>query len=359
MRLGRVWRDGVCAFNLGGRPTAVDDMPEHRPLMLLRDSGFEVHAVARGTARERFELDGIVAWVEPSTARMAGRIAALRPELLFVETNAYGPLLWELARRRWIRNPQPAAHPQVRRLQRAAVRRFDAVSFTNPVARDAWTFSADRYVDLAYPLDLAWWSTPVPRRDAFWTERERTVPGGPVIVSIASYTRDKRVSELIEEVAPFLTANRSSTLVLVGHQLVEPEVTEMIRARPAVLGIAEQVIITGWMSHDDIRELLGWASVLIVNSRRETQCLAIYEALAAGVPVLIYANPVLTSQFPRLPAHENGEELRSNLEQVLANPALGAALVESTRERLAWADVHRHDQVFYEALERLLGRRSG
>ena len=34
------------------------------------------------------------------------------------------------------------------------------------------------------------------------------------------------------------------------------------------------------------------------------------------------------------------------------------SVVASARDRLPWADVHRHDQIFYEALERLLGRRT-
>ena len=83
---------------------------------------------------------------------------------------------------------------------------------------------------------------------------------------------------------------------------------------------------------------------------------AIYEALAAGVPTLISAIPVLTSQFPHLPAHAGPGELRRNLSRTLEDPQYRNALVESSRDRLAWVDITRHDTTFKSTVERLLGR---
>jgi hypothetical protein len=80
----------------------------------------------------------------------------------------------------------------------------------------------------------------------------------------------------------------------------------------------------------------------------------VYEALAAGVPTLISAIPELVSQFPDLPAHASGEELRANVTRVLKDPGFACQLVERSTERVAWADVARHDSVFQVTLERLL-----
>jgi hypothetical protein len=74
------------------------------------------------------------------------------------------------------------------------------------------------------------------------------------------------------------------------------------------------------------------------------------------VPTLISALPALTSQFPTLPAHADGVQLRSNLEKVLADRTLADRLISSCAARLEWADVRRHDSVFYEEINRLLGR---
>jgi glycosyltransferase involved in cell wall biosynthesis len=177
-----------------------------------------------------------------------------------------------------------------------------------------------------------------------------------VLVSVAAYARGKRPLELLRMLAPFLAKNRSAVLVFVGHQFVEPEVTRELETLPAALGVGDQVMVPGWMSRPDIRELLGWASAAIINSRAETQCLAIYEALAAGVPVLISAIPALTSQFPALPAHASEHELRANLERVLGDSELRHELVRSSQARLGWADVRRHDELLASALSRLLGR---
>lgn len=351
------WRTGVAVANVpvGSRPSDVGH-PGVRPLALLRDAGFEVHAVTRGTASERRDLDGVTAWVEPGTVRTVRRMVALRPELLFVDSSTYGVLLGTLAARSWIRNPLPAAHPRLHQLQRVALRGFDAVSFTNPFDRSRWAVRDTREVDLPYPVDVRYWSASVPRRESWWTERGWSVPQGHVLVSNAAYTRNKRLVELLDALAPFLAANPSDVLILAGHRSVEPDVTEMIGRRPAELGIGEQVMLTGWISRAEIRELLAWASVTIINSRLETQCMAVYEALAAGVPTLISAIPVLTSQFPSLPAHADDQELRSNLKRVLADPPFARSLIESSREQVAWADMTRHDEMFHSTLQRLLGR---
>ncbi len=307
----RPWRTGCAVAIVGDRPSDVGH-PVLRPLALLRDAGFDVHAVTRGTAPERFELDGVTVWVERGTERTVRRVIRLRPELMFVESSTFGVLLGTLAARSWIRNPLPAANRRLHQLQRAALCGFDAVSFTNPSDRRRWTVRDSKEVDLPYPVDVQWWAAPVPRRESWWTDRGWSVPQGHVLVSNAAYTRRKRLVELLDALAPYLRANPSSILVLTGHQSVDPYETEIVRRRPAELGLGEQVMVTGWISPAEIRELLAWASVTVINSSWETQCMAIYEALAAGVPTLISAIPVLTSQFPSLPAHANDQELRSN-----------------------------------------------
>jgi glycosyltransferase involved in cell wall biosynthesis len=349
------WRSGVAVVNLPVRPAELTH-PGVRPSLLLRDAGFEVHAVVRGTRAEREELDGATVWIEPGTAATLRRMAALRPELLFVESGTYGAILGGLGRRSWIRNPRCASSSQVHRLQRAALRLFDAVSFTNHAERRLWKVAPQQVADLPYPVDVSWWRRRVERREAWWTDRGWSTPAGPVLVCNSAFERHKRHRELLDALAPLLAADRSITLVLFGHRWMEPEIWEMVNTRPAALGIAEQVRVTDWISYSEIRDLLAWATLTIINSSRETQCLAIYEALAAGVPTLISAIPELVSQFPTLPAHASEWQLRSNVDQILAEPALGRSLLDSSREQVEQADVRRHDEVFHARLRRLLGR---
>ena len=349
------WRSGVAVVNLQVRPEELTH-PVVRPALLLRDSGFDVHTVTRGDEHDRSELDGATVWVEPGTVATARRIGGLRPEFVFVESSTYGVMLGPVGRRSWIRNPQLASDSRVRRVQRAGLHAFDAVSFTNPAEREPWTFSQRKYADLPYPVDVSWWRTPVERRESWWTDRGWSVPRGPVLVCNSAFERRKGHKQLLDALAPLMAADRSIVLVLFGHRWVEPDVWEMVNSRPSQLGIADQVLVTDWISYPEIRELLAWTTLTIINSARETQCMAIYEALAAGVPTLISAIPELTSQFPNLPAHGSVDELRSNAQRALGDPGLARRLVDSSRAQVEWADMARHDDVFHATLERLLGR---
>jgi glycosyltransferase involved in cell wall biosynthesis len=347
------WRPGVAVVSLGIRPYEVTPVPGLRPMLLLRDAGFDVHMLVRDGYEERADVDGFPLWVESDVPRSARRLAALRPQLQLIESNAYGVALAPLAQRSWIRNPAPANHPRVRQLQQAVLRTADVVSFTNDADRAQWRVRDGRYVDLAYPVDVEWWSESVPRRKSWWTDRGWSVPDGPVIVSNAAYVKGKRVCELLEMLVPFLSDHPASRLVFVGHPYADPETAERLRRLPQELGVADQALVTEWITRDEIRELLAWADVSVINSLRETQCMAIYESLAAGVPMLISAVPTLTSQFPTLPAHTGQRDLLASLERVLTDQAWARSLIDSTRDRLAWADTRRHDEVFRGTLEAL------
>jgi hypothetical protein len=170
----------------------------------------------------------------------------------------------------------------------------------------------------------------------------------------SAFERRKGHAELLEWLAPVLRSDPGAVLVVFGHRWREPGVWKMVNTRPSELGIGDQVRALDWISAADIRDLLAWSSLSIVNTKRETQCMAIYEALAAGVPALITDIPDLTLQFPNLPAHSTGEELRANVGRVLAAPEYGRELVVSSAERVAWSDVRRHDELFQTRLESLL-----
>lgn len=358
--MSRRWQPGVVAVDLPVRPSDLPgldlDHPGRRPLLLLRRAGFDLHIVTRGHPSARVSMDGATGWVEGSTLAVGRRILGLRPELLFVESSTYATTFGDLARRTWIRNPRRAARPSVRRFQQLALRRFDAVTFTNPAEASLWSLAPGQVADLPYPVDVSWWAERVARRESWWTDRGWPVPIGPVIVCNASFDRNKRHAELLEWLAPVLRSEPEAVLVLFGHRWFEPKIWEMVNTRPAELGIGEQVRVTDWISYEEIRELLAWASLTIVNSLRETQCLALYEALAAAVPTLISAIPELVSQFPNLPAHTSGEELRENVARVLGDREYAGHLVESSREQVDRADVRRHDALFQARLEALLGR---
>ena len=325
------------------------------PVLYLRDAGFDVHLVCRGAAREQREIDGVRCWIEPGIPGVLRRVAQLRGEFFYAEASTYGALLGPAGRRSWIRNPRIATRPAVARLQRLALRSFDAVSFTNPALQRDWHLRPEQLTELPYPVHIDFWREPWPKETGFWDTRGLAPPTGPVLVYVGNLTRGKRQLELVGALAPLLRERRDAVLVLVG-EAVEPGVQEAITAARAREDVAAQVLLTGRLGHWQIRELMQWAAMSVIHTAFETQCMALYESLAAGVPAVITAIPELTSQFPHLLAHADDAELRANVERLIADPDLGRRQVDQSADRLATVDWRRHDEQFYGTLERLLGR---
>ena len=72
-------------------------------------------------------------------------------------------------------------------------------------------------------------------------------------------------------------AGDRAELVLVGGGAVDEA-----RARVRELGIADRVRVTGWMSPDEVRDLMRRAHVLALPSKFEGQPMAVLEAMAHG-----------------------------------------------------------------------------
>ncbi|MEY2423392.1 MAG: hypothetical protein QOI95_3459 [Acidimicrobiaceae bacterium] len=329
--------------------------PSTLPARLMADLGFDVHVVSRGPT-DTGEVEGVPLWVESSHAALAQRIARLRPKLLFVESTSYGCFLRPLVHRIWVRNPPVSPTSSIRTGQRAALWAANAISFTNPEARRAWKFRPSQVADLPYPVDTTFWASPTKRDPSFWTSRSLSVPSGPVIAYVAGLQRVKRQPEALVALTGLLRTRPDLMLVFVGHAF-ESSVEQELKASRAALGIEKQVLLLGALPHADIKSLYAWTALTVTNSEHETQCMSVYESLAAGVPAVISAIPELMSQFPGLPAHADGVSLSAHVEELLANPRRGAMLVEDARPQVAWADRKRHDDVFAQTVERLVPRR--
>ncbi len=336
-----------------------------RPAWLLVQAGWDTHIVCRGDGPSPQRRDGASVWWERSLPAILRRVAALRPEVVFVETAVQGlpaaPFVTT-----WVRSALPSPNRLKQGLARRLLARAAAVSFTNPDGVSAWKGLNLKLTDLPYPLDVDFWRQRPPRRPALWAEMGVEVPPGPVVTYVANIAPRKRHAELVTALAPVLRSRPDLRLVLVGKPW---EVGAGARARAESAGggealdeacrrhgVEHQVVRTGWQPLEVVREIFGWSTAQIIHSDSETQCLALYEGLAAGVPGLISDIPSLTTAFPVLPRHATEAQLADNVEALLAAPERGAELVAACQERVEWADVRRHDRLFYETMSRLVGR---
>jgi glycosyltransferase involved in cell wall biosynthesis len=329
------------------------DYPSARPAMVLRDHGFDVHVVELGdSARE--PLDGVTRWVEPSYAAAIRRVAFLRPELLVLDDVTWMLLALPFARRGWVRASAHSSSPLKARAQRLLIKRASVVSCTNPWEEEWWGLPSRQRAHLPYPVDLAFWATPVDRDPGFWTSRQLEVPGGPVISYVAQLMRGKRQWELVRALAPVCASRPDVRLVLAGYT-VEAEEETQVRELITRFGLEDQVLLLGRVHpRESLRQLYAWTSIHAINTAAETQCMVLYESLAARTPTLIPALPELTSAFPSLLAHRDDAELRHHVELLLDDPDLRARQSEEVQARLAWADVRGHDASLVAVVDRLL-----
>ncbi|HET6818030.1 MAG TPA: glycosyltransferase family 4 protein [Mycobacteriales bacterium] len=327
------------------------DYPNARPVRFMQRRGLDVQIVSYGTGHE--SLDGVPLWREHGVVGAARRIARLRPDLLFVETPTTSLTLALAARRVWVRSPVLSPKPQKAMVQRQLMRAVDHVTFCNPADALPWDLPSSRLVDLPYPVDVEFWSARSERDPSWWSTRGLPVPTGPVLVCVANFVAVKRQAELVNWIAPLLV-ERGAHLVLAGR-VFDTTVARDVERAVLEHGLGDRVHVVGELSHEDVRSLYAWTDVAVINSRKETQCMSLYESLAAGVVTILRDVGQLTSAFPALPRFDDAEGLHAAVARCLDERGLSQELVDAAQPRVAWADVRRHDRLLDQHLDRLLG----
>ena len=117
------------------------------------------------------------------------------------------------------------------------------------------------------------------------------------------------------------------------------------------------VYLTGWMDIKGMRLALSAAYAFAISSVWETQCIAAYEAAAAGVPLLLSDIPTLSSAFGNLAlyhAPSDSKKLAENAEEMLLGKP-GSKLLKGLKEFGKKHDVkeyaRRLESVFRECIE--------
>lgn len=311
-----------------------------RPVGLLVERGVDVQIV---TARPgRNQVDGVPIHSAPSLVQMAWTIRRLRPQALFLESPCGALTLSLLCSRTWVRTPIASESAAKLWLQRRLAARVASLSVTNPHDDALWP--SDARDDVPYPVDTSFWSTPEPQDPGFWSRWGWSEPAGQVVSYVSNLLPRKAQVDLVNWLAPVLAEQPDRCLVLAGSSF-DDDYVAAVQAAVTRLGLGSQVLLTGGLSALDVRQLFSWTDLHIVNTTAETQCMAVFESLAAGVATLIRDIPVLTTAFPGLPAHAGAADLQASVRRLLGDPLGRDQILAGVAERLRWADVQRHDRL--------------
>lgn len=117
------------------------------------------------------------------------------------------------------------------------------------------------------------------------------LPEGPVVISVANFTRHKDHPTLVEALAHLHASGVGVSCVLVGEGPQEP----LIRQLVAAAGIGESVRFLG--RRLDVPALLSSADLFVLSSHSEGLPVSILESLAIGLPVVASAVGGIPARF--------------------------------------------------------------
>jgi glycosyltransferase involved in cell wall biosynthesis len=182
---------------------------------------------------------------------------------------------------------QAVNHSSIRRvtslIDRYCLRSADAVICHGPYLIDEVVSLGVRSErTLSFEVDLADWAeSPVDG-----VVSEDAAGQGPVrILFVGRVEAEKGVFDLLEATRPLLEAQPAFRLQFLGDGGARETLAEQARQQ----GIASQVEILGPRHHEEVREIVHGASLVVAPSRPEFpegRCMSIMEALALGVPVI-------------------------------------------------------------------------
>lgn len=168
--------------------------------------------------------------------------------------------------------------------------------------------------------------------------RERlAIPEGPIVLSVSARRPHKNLKRLIEAIARV----EGAVLVLPGYP--SPFDGELA-AYSAQLGVADRVVICGWVSDGDLESLYAAAALMAFPSLAEGFGLPVLEAMSRGVPVAAAgttAIPEVAGDAALLFDPESPAAIEGAIRRLLDDPAL--------RDRLAQAGPAQASKFSWEA----------
>jgi glycosyltransferase involved in cell wall biosynthesis len=182
------------------------------------------------------------------------------------------------------------------------------------------------------------------------------VPFDRFVFAVGRVVHNKGFDLLLRAFAPLAADRPGLGLVIGGDGARRPELEELSRA----LGIADRLLLPGWLDRSAVASLMGRATVFVLPSRLEPFGVVVLEAMRAGRPVVASSRGavgewVVDGAEALLVDPEDVAAMSSGLARVLDDPDLARRLAAAGRdlvEGFRWESVASQYADLYELVTR-------
>jgi alpha-1,3-rhamnosyl/mannosyltransferase len=178
---------------------------------------------------------------------------------------------------------------------------------------------------IPHGIDVDWWRDR--SHDDEGILRKHGLIGARYVLGIGRQVPNKNFRSLIGAIARLPSDVK---LVLAGGEGTE---TEMLLSIIAANGLTDRVIMTGFISRDELRTLMHHAAVFAFPSLNEGFGIPVLEAFAAGVPVVCSDVPSLKEVAGDAAIMVDFNTLGGAIETILNDVAVRASLIERGKAR--------------------------
>ena len=114
---------------------------------------------------------------------------------------------------------------------------------------------------------------------------------------MANIRKFKRVETALKAMKILKDKGLNFKFIIVGSDLLHVENEKTVKTITKELGLEDNVIITGWTKPDEVRNIMNISDICINSSIHEGQCLVVYEAASANIPLCVSNIGSFTSVF--------------------------------------------------------------
>ena len=158
-------------------------------------------------------------------------------------------------------------------------------------------------------------------------------PDWPIILSLGRVAKEKSIDRIIRHMPEIRKKRNDARLVIVGDG---PEL-ENLKTLAKELDISDRIVFVGRVPYENVGKYYQLGDVFICCSTSETQGLTYYEAMAAGVPLLIRNDACIYNILQHgknASLYEDENEMPEMIYQLLENSTLADKYRRNSKEIL-------------------------